>query len=89
MLSVLNSASLTSPTCVTNGYPQCVRYAEVTEDAFTATHARLHAVLCYGAGKVNRKSPTREGSHILLPTLEKAFSVSTHPSLVYSPERFL
>lgn len=86
---MLNSMSLTSPHLCDKGYPQRVRYAEMTVDAFTTTHARVHAVLCYGAGKVKRKSLTREESHILLPTLEKAFSMSTHPSLVYSPERFL
>lgn len=47
----------------------------------TTTHFGAHTVLCEGAGNVNGEGVTGEENYILRPTLGKAFSMSTHPSL--------
>lgn len=70
---MLNSVSLTSPTCVTNGSPQCVRYAELTVDAFTATHARVHAVLCHEQERSTEKAWQRRGVTFCFLLLRKPF----------------
>ena len=61
--------------------PQCVGCRERADDASTTTRSGTHTALCSGAGNADRKGPAGEENSILLPTLGKAFSASTHPSL--------